>query len=393
VVLVALGACRSSRAPVDAAEGGGDTATVGSTDRTATPGLDVPGAGLLDGAAAAPDRAASDIVVAGDDTRPLGGARTTVVLFLIDGLMSDAAMTAAANGATNLKMVIDEGVRAEVFHSTSPATLVRLPDGALPWGRATSGNVAVHTGCHLFESSQMDDIFLAARAAGIKSVFAGGDANYAPFVNADFHYADNLSDEVVVQRGIDHLRKDGVRLLRLHLQRVRDDWSGPAGKTDPGSAYVKHIVADDLLLGRLIQALKEVGAWDSTYLAVTGDHGMGQTSASGHPPSAASSWDPFLAIRGPNLKKGATIPYAELPDLAVTTARFLGLRALQGHIDPKVTLARRGPTGVVLENLFAGAPAELDHPRLVERYLKENTFPGSGDDFGAYREAMLRFIK
>jgi hypothetical protein len=199
---------------------------------------------------------------------------------------------------------------------------------------------------------------------------------------------------VVVQRAIDHLKNDGVRLLRLHLQRVRDDWTGPAGKTDPQSPYLKHVIADDLLLGKLIQALTDVGVWDSTYLVVTGDHGMGDDSASAHLPSAGSSWNPFLAVRGPDIKKGATIPYAELPDIAVTTTvRFLGLRPLAGHTDPKVTLARRGATGTVLENLFVGAPVELAHPRLVERYLKENTFPASGDDYGAYREAMLRFIK
>jgi hypothetical protein len=333
--------------------------------------------------------AAVDATTAGDRT----GSETTVVLFLIDGLMADAALTAAANGAANLRFVIDNGVRVETVHSTSPAALVVLPDGSMPWGRASSGNVAVHTGCHLFESSQMDDIFLAARAAGIRSVFAGGDANYASFVNADFHYAGALADEVVVQHAIDHLRNDRARLLRVHLQRIRDFWSGPADKTDPQSPYLKHLVEADALLGRLIQALKDQGAWERTYLVVTGDHGMGQDAASAHPASSGSSWSPFMAFYGPTIKKGATISYAELPDVAVTAVRLLGLPPLKGHAVPGATLPQRGPTGTVLENLFEGAPAALAHPRYVERYLEEGTFPAAGDQYGAYREAMLRIIK
>jgi hypothetical protein len=341
------------------------------------------------GGGGAPDAAA---------TGGAGGAdpkKTTVVIFMIDGLQVDAAKTAAANGATNLKFLIDNGVTVTNAHSTSPAARTTLPDGSLPWGNATSGNIAVHTGTHVYEAGPMgmDDIFIAARAAGIKSVFAGGDANYSGLTTADFHYAASISDAMVVQQAINHIKSDHVRLLRLHLQRIRDDWSGPAGKTDPNSAYLKHIVASDALLGQLRKALEDEGVWGSTYLVVTADHGMGQTSASGHPQSTASSWDIFMGFYGPDLKKGASIPYAELPDVAVTTMRFLGLPPLKGHTAASVNIAQKGPTGVVLTNLFMGAPDEIPHTRLVEQYLKLNTYPGSGDNYGAYRTAMLGLIK
>jgi hypothetical protein len=48
---------------------------------------------------------------------------------------------------------------------------------------------------------------------------------------------------------------------------------------------------------------------------------------------------------------------------------------------------------VVLTNLFLGAPDEIPHTRLVEQYLKLNTFPMNGDNYGAYRTAMLGLIK
>jgi hypothetical protein len=322
-------------------------------------------------------------------------AQTTVVLFLIDGLMADAARTAAANGAASIKFVIDNGVTVQTAHSTSPAARTALPDGSLPWGNATSGNIAVHTGTHVFEAATagMDDIFLATKAAGIKSVFAGGDANYSAFKQATFNYAAQLADDVVVQRAIDHVKNDGVRLLRIHLQRIRDDWQGPGDKTNPASAYMRHIIASDAHLGRLIQTLKDVGAWNSTYLVISADHGMGQAMSSSHIPATASSWDPFMAFYGPDIKKGATIPYAELPDLAVTTMRFFGLPPLKGHTDPALTLTRKGPTGTVLTNLFVGAPDDIPHPRYVDQYLKMNTFPSSGDNYAPYRSAMLNLIK
>jgi hypothetical protein len=322
-------------------------------------------------------------------------ANTTVVLILFDGLQADAARTAAANGATNLKLVIDNGVVVETARSTSPAARTTLPDGSLPWGNATSGNIAAHTGTHLYEAGPagLDDIFLAARRAGIKSVFAGGDANYSGLVTADFRFAANVSDEMVVQQAIGHLKTDKVRLLRLHLQRIRDDWSGPAGKTDPASAYQRHLVMSDAYLGQLIQALKDEGVWDQTYLVLTADHGMGQTSASEHPPSSASAWNIFMAFMGPDLKKGATIPYAELPDVAVTVGRFLGLPPLWGHTATDVSLAQKGPTGTVLTNLFMGAPTEIPHPRFVDKYLQMGTFSTAGDLYPPYRAAMLSLIK
>lgn len=319
---------------------------------------------------------------------------TTVVLFLIDGLQPDAARTAADHGASNLRFMIDNGVVVETARSTSPAARTTAADGSLPWGNATSGNIAVHTGTHLYEAGPagLDDIFQAARRAGIKSVFAGGDANYSGLVTADFRLAANVTDEMVVQTAISRLKSDKARLLRLHLQRSRDHWDGPAAKTDPSSPYIRHLVASDVLLGQLIQALRDEGVWDQTYLVVTADHGMGQTSASDHPPSSASSWEIFMAFIGPGLRKGATIPYAELPDVGVTATRFLGLPPLRGHTGA-VDLVQRGPTGTLLTNVFVDSPADVPHPRYVDRYLQMNTFPSAGSLYSPYRTAMLGLMQ
>jgi hypothetical protein len=290
--------------------------------------------------------------------------------------------------------VLASGVRVQTTRATSPAGAIRLPDGSQPWGAASSGNVAVHTGCHLFESSRMDDIFLAARAAGMKSVFSGGHDNYAVFTTPDFHYGMTMDDATAVQHAIDHLKQDGARLLRVHLQRIRDFWTGPADKQNPDSPYIKHLLEVDALLGTLIQALREAELWDSTYLIVAADHGMGQTSISEHGSTALTSWQPFIAFHGPDLKKGATIPYAELPDLAVTAVRFLGLRPLEGHLDPALGIPVKRPTGTVLTNLFVGAPETIAHPRYLDACLAMGAAcTGSSDDFAPYRQVMLGLIK
>jgi hypothetical protein len=314
-----------------------------------------------------------------------------VVLFMVDGIDSNTVKTAVKNGAKTWAGLLEKGVTAERFYCTSPTARLRLPDGSLPWGGSTSSNVAMHTGTHLFESRNMDDIFRSARRAGIVSMFAGGSRNYAIFDDADHLYYGTISDEEVVERGLQHFNKDGARLLRLHLQHIRDAWSGPECTTDPKSAYVQYFVNTvDPLLAKLINGLQSAGAWERTYVILGSDHGMGQTKASNHPQTVRSSWETFLAFYGPGIKQGATIPYAEGPDIAVMTNHFLGLPPLQGHLDESVPANLRGPTGTFLENILEGGPADVKHPRFLERYLDAG-LPAK-DEYVEYREGMIKLL-
>lgn len=315
-----------------------------------------------------------------------------VLVFIIDGLQRDAAEIASKNGAINLKYLIENGVIVREAYSTSPAPRMYLPDGSLPWGTSSSPNVAMHTGTHIFESRQMDDIFLSARRGGIKSVFSGGAVNYEEFTTPDFCYAGSLSDSAVVQHGIDHIKGDGTRLIRLHLQRIRDSWDGPENKLDPRSQYQKAIRDADVLLGRIIETLKNENLWDNTCIIISGDHGMGITKESDHPPSVLSSWSPFMNFYGPGIKKGKSIPYAETPDIAILVNRFLNLKPLQGHTDPKIASDIHRTTGTLLTNIFEGNPDKIDHPKLILRYLESKNMKPS-DNFAEYRESMLSFIK
>ena len=340
------------------------------------------------------------LTLACGETRPDGGSagvppRTEdpiVVLFMVDGIDSNTVSTAVDNGAETVADLLQHGVTVERSYCTSPAPRLRLPDGSLPWGGSTSANVALHTGCHIFESRKMDDIFLSARRAGIVSMFAGGSVNYSVFDTADYLYygGRDLSDEEVVDRGLQHFHEDGARLIRLHLQHIRDAWSGPDDTTDPDSDYIQYFVNTvDPLLAKLIGGLRSAGVWEKTYLILGSDHGMGQTSASNHPQSVRSSWETFMAFSGPGVKQGAKIAYAEGPDVALMANHFLGLPPLQGHLETELPDHLRGPSGTFLEHILVGGPSDIEHPRLIERFL-DSGLPS--DDYGEYRKAMLQLL-
>lgn len=317
---------------------------------------------------------------------------TVVLMFIVDGLQDDTARFAATHGASNLKFIMDNGVRVEDAYSTSPAPRMSYPGTTMPWGTTTSANVAMHTGTHVFESKNMDDIFLDAKRAGIKSVFAGGAGNYNALDTANFAYYGELPDTTVVRHGLDHLRKDGARLIRLHLQQIRRGWTGPTDKTVAGSSYQRAVLHADSLLGVFIGALKVAGVWDSTYVVVSADHGMGTTSQSDHSPSEASSWKPVMLFYGPGVKQGATVPYAETPDIALMVAHFLHLPPLRGHLDPTTAVEPKGTTGTFLANILVGGPSEISHPKMIRRYLESKNWK-AGNDYAEYREAMLGMMK
>lgn len=327
---------------------------------------------------------------AGAGARAAGPEGPVVLVFVIDGADLATITTAAAHGAATIDTLMRGGVTADRFLCTSPAPRMVMPDGSLPWGTTTSGNVAMHTGTHLFESRAMDDIFLSARRAGLVSVFAGGARNYSVFDTATHLYSGDLGDEEVVAHGLRHLEHDGARLLRLHLQEIRRVWRGPRGTTDPQSEYVQYVVKTiDPLLARLVAALQRAGVWERSHVILTSDHGMGQEPASDHPASVRSSWEGFLVVHGPGVRRGARIPYAELPDVALLANHLLGLPPLKGHLDEAVPARLRGTTATLLTNVLEAGPREVAHPKYLERHLAAGP---PADDYAHYRSGMLKLI-
>ncbi|MFC2128139.1 alkaline phosphatase family protein, partial [Bacteroidota bacterium] len=269
-----------------------------------------------------------------------------VVQFIIDGLMKDAAETAIEAGAENLKYLAENGVVVQDAYSNSPVGRVKLPDGSEPWRGASPPNIGMHTGTHVFENQHLDDVFLSAKRKGIKSVYVGGHTLYDVFTTSDIHYAEIMPDQKVVDLGIKHIKEDGARLVRLHLQEIRSSWKGPEGKTNPDSKYIKAILNADAELGKLIAFLKEEGLWETAYFIISADHGMGILRKSNHLSEQLSSWQIYMNFYGPGIKKGTTIPYAESPDVALMTNHFMGLPPLKGYTSKVKILKNIKTTGV-----------------------------------------------
>jgi hypothetical protein len=60
--------------------------------------------------------------------------------------------------------------------------------------------------------------------------------------------------------------------------------------------------------------------------------------------------------------------------------------------EPSQRIEPRGTTGTLLMNIFEGEPAEINHPKLIRRYLQSKDRKPT-DDYGEYRLAMLTYIK
>ena len=94
---------------------------------------------------------------------------------------------------------------------------------------------------------------------------------------------------------------------------------------------------------------------------------------------------------GPGIRKGAVIPYAETPDIALMAAHFLHLEPLKGHTDPAATVTPKGTTGTFLWNIFEGNRKVVEHPRFIRRYLESKQWKPA-DEYAEYRLAMLAFM-
>lgn len=314
-----------------------------------------------------------------------------VVQFIIDGLMKDAVETAIEAGAENLNYFAKNGVVVQDAYSNSPVGRVKLPDGSEPWGGASPPNIGMHTGTHVFETQELDNIFLSARRNKIKSVYVGGHTLYDVFKTPDIHYAEIIPDQKVVELGIKHIKEDNPRLVRLHLQEIRSFWKGPESKTNPDSEYIKAILNADAELGKLIAFLKEEGLWETAFFIISADHGMGTLKKSNHLSEQLSSWQIYMNFYGPGIKKGAKIPYAESPDIALMTNHFMGLPPLKGYTVKVESLKNLNTTGVFLKNILEGNPDDIEHPQWIKKYLKKNG-DSPPNDYLHYRKAMLNFI-
>ena len=61
------------------------------------------------------------------------------------------------------------------------------------------------------------------------------------------------------------------------------------------------------------------------------------------------------------------------------------------HTDPGIAIKIRGTTATFLCNIFESNPEDIDHPKMIRRYLESKNGKLSYD-YSEYRLAMLAFI-
>ena len=104
--------------------------------------------------------------------------------------------------------------------------------------------------------------------------------------------------------------------------------------------------------------MKELGRWDDTLFVFMAD---GQSRHGWHLPMDEESWQTPMIFHGSNVKKGHTIPYAEIIDVVPTIAHALGVEA------PNTGEG----SGRVLNSIFVGEPEIVDVPQRMLRFNQQ----------------------
>jgi len=143
--------------------------------------------------------------------------------------------------------------------------------------------------------------------------------------------------------------------------------------TSAGSPHIRKLIATDAEIGRFIAMLKQRNEWNSTVLAITGDHGF-VSSRDGprdpHPPEHIDSWNTPLILVGPGVRAGLTVDYSEQIDIAPTVCHLLGVAP------PRDSVGRI--LGEALTSPPRGAPTSPARKYMLEWFNQNRAFHAQG---------------
>ncbi|MBB5045754.1 hypothetical protein HNR60_000489 [Rhodopseudomonas rhenobacensis] len=289
-----------------------------------------------------------------------------VIIFHMDSLLADAPERL---GLTNWLQVAAEGTRASEmtsifpYHPTDSSYFV-LSTTSLPNPTTAAGT--------LFLEPAVEATYIQHRFKGYTAFIAGSTAYRS--VAEGFSYTNlsqALSDERVVEEGLRQLREHpDLTFMRLILQdtnavlqrvgftRENVPWRGDA--YGEGSPYPASVRWADTLLGRFVDALKQIDKYDDTLLVLMPD---GAARGGWHGPQQEESWRLPFALRGPGIAKGRVIGYAENIDLAPTIAALMG-------VEPPNSDAASGR--VLTEVMADQAAAPAGDARRIERLNRQH---------------------
>ena len=280
------------------------------------------------------------------------------VLFYFDGLHPEAI---ERFNLPNLKQLQAEGTTVEQAIMTFPwhpttGAYGEMHTTSLPNPITITGNLFLRP-----NQKMLQDMF----PRNIDTAIATGSKAYDS-ISSGFDIVNLLdtSDAELTDIILKTLERHDPKFYRIQLQDVGragyetinapDGTSWQADIWHRSSPYEAAVKEADKQLGRFITKMEELGRWNDTLFVFMAD---GQSRHGWHLPMDEESWQTPMIFHGANIKKGYTIPYAEIIDVVPTIAYALGV---------EVPNPGAG-SGRVLKSIFIDESETSDVPRRMLR--------------------------
>ena len=133
-----------------------------------------------------------------------------------------------------------------------------------------------------------------------------------------------MPDPELAEAAADYIRNHPPEMLFMQLDRTDSAGHAHGYGTAP---YLEQIAVSDSLVGLVVDAIKDAGAFDESLIVVLSDHGgKDKSHGSNHPDCMSTFW----GCRGPGVVKGGEVNEMNIMDTAPIVARALGLTPPDG---------------------------------------------------------------
>lgn len=263
-----------------------------------------------------------------------------VIIMSIDGLRPDLMLRA---DAPHLRSLLDRG-SFSMWARTIPEAITLPSHTSMLTGVHTKQHGITWNNDHRAAEDRhppkVPSLFALARQAGLTTALVTGKEKFVVFIDegaVDWHAIPSrevgLSDRRVGEVGVTFLQEHQPNVMVLHFGQV--DWRGHGiGWGSP--EQIAQIENADAAVGKVFQALDDLGLADSTLVIISADHG-GQGRRHGAN-DARSLHIPWIAV-GPGVRPGFDLTridtlQIDTYDTFATACHALGL-AIPDHVEGK----------------------------------------------------------
>ncbi len=253
------------------------------------------------------------------------------------------------NGITHVLVISMDGVRPDAVQQIAAPVLLSLADsGAVDWDAQTvyppvtvPAHASIFTGLDVEEHGIDHNDYtterlgipsflsVAAEAGWRTSMIVGKnklDQFHYPVELVDYFFAE-LGDRSVVDAAIERLQA-GYEILFVHFPNP--DYFGHS-RGWMSESYLFELGNSDFQLGRLLDALDELGIADTTLILLTSDHGGHGTV---HGADIPEDMNVPLIVAGPGVIPGAQLEDATVTQVTPTVLWQLNLPPAEGMAAP-----------------------------------------------------------